>query len=243
MDIQESANSIIDAVKDRSGLQSAIEKIRDLAGLSHVCYHAVSVKGLTERSQYGLVTYNSMWVRRYLDESYSNIDPVVQASLRSIIPVDWRLLRWDGPRTRSFLDEARDFDISEKGMTFPIHGLHGERALLSINTRKSEDYWDLFIEERARQFSLIANQIHLKVKSIETSSLDFPEETASLSPRELAVFHWIARGKSFQDVADILKITERTVRAHVASVRTKMNASNVTHAVALAVRYGLVSPF
>lgn len=239
---QERAIEAIEAAETRQGLQTAIEKIRDIFSISHVCYHATSVPGLTEQTHYGLVTYDPNWVRRYLDQSYATIDPVVQTSLKSMIPVDWRLLDWADPRSLPFQDEARDYDISEKGMSFPIRGMHGEHALLSINTEKSEDFWQLFVEERASQFAMIAYHLHQKVKSIETKAVGGEPEIEKLSPRELDVFYWLARGKSFQDVGDILFITERTVRAHVHSVRSKLNAINVTHAVAKAIAYGYISP-
>jgi LuxR family quorum sensing-dependent transcriptional regulator len=62
----------------------------------------------------------------------------------------------------------------------------------------------------------------------------------ALTPREREVLGWVARGKSAQDVADILAIAKRTVDEHVQSAVRKLGAENRTHAVAIAVRERLI---
>src|SRR5437660_3185599 len=49
-----------------------------------------------------------------------------------------------------------------------------------------------------------------------------PPTTDQLSERELDLFRLIARGMSNQDIADILVISEATVRSHVSSVLRKL---------------------
>ena len=57
-----------------------------------------------------------------------------------------------------------------------------------------------------------------------------------LTPRELEVMGWVARGKSASEIAGILKITKRTVDEHAQTAMRKLGAANRTHAVAIAVR-------
>ncbi len=45
------------------------------------------------------------------------------------------------------------------------------------------------------------------------------------------MFGWIAFGKSSRDVAGIMSISEHTVNDYIASVMTKLQASNRTEAV------------
>ena len=61
-----------------------------------------------------------------------------------------------------------------------------------------------------------------------------------LTPRELEVLGWVARGKSASDVADILNITKRTVDQHVQTAIQKLGAANRTQAVAIALRDRLI---
>jgi len=53
---------------------------------------------------------------------------------------------------------------------------------------------------------------------------------ANLSARELQVLELIAEGKSNQDIADNLFISERTVKFHVSSILSKLNVKNRTEA-------------
>ncbi len=61
-----------------------------------------------------------------------------------------------------------------------------------------------------------------------------------LTPREVEVLHMIADGESNKRIAWRLGISEHTVKFHVASILTKMNASTRAEAVAVGIRRGLV---
>lgn len=61
-----------------------------------------------------------------------------------------------------------------------------------------------------------------------------------LTPREWEVLTCITRGLSNQDIADELKIAEKTVRVHVSSVLSKMGARDRTQAAVFAIQRGMV---
>lgn len=61
-----------------------------------------------------------------------------------------------------------------------------------------------------------------------------------LTPREMAVLRLLAAGKANREIADILSITEGTVKTHVAHLFGKLDVASRTEAVATAVRRGLV---
>jgi DNA-binding CsgD family transcriptional regulator len=62
----------------------------------------------------------------------------------------------------------------------------------------------------------------------------------SLTRREGECLGWCAEGKSYWETAVILGISERTVSFHMEAVRGKLNAGSNAHAVAIAVRAGLL---
>jgi len=62
-----------------------------------------------------------------------------------------------------------------------------------------------------------------------------------LTERELEVLTLMADGKANKDIATTLIITERTVKFHVSAILAKLDASNRTEAVSIAVQHGLVS--
>jgi DNA-binding CsgD family transcriptional regulator len=68
----------------------------------------------------------------------------------------------------------------------------------------------------------------------------FSAETRRLTPREIEVLTWVARGKSAREIGKILDISKRTADAHAHSAGQKIGAVNRTQAVAIAVRDRLI---
>jgi DNA-binding NarL/FixJ family response regulator len=64
----------------------------------------------------------------------------------------------------------------------------------------------------------------------------------ALTQRERAVLILIANGRSNQEIADELVISERTARTHVSNVLRKLQLTSRTQAALVAVREGLVPP-
>jgi len=64
----------------------------------------------------------------------------------------------------------------------------------------------------------------------------------SLTGRERDVLILVAQGRSNQEIADELVISERTARTHVSNVLRKLQLTSRTQAALLAVRQGLVPP-
>ncbi len=66
------------------------------------------------------------------------------------------------------------------------------------------------------------------------------ETRSLLSVREIECLMWLAEGLDDRKIASRLRIKRRTVRYHLANVRKVLKARNRTHAVALALRQGLI---
>jgi len=65
-------------------------------------------------------------------------------------------------------------------------------------------------------------------------------EPSNLTPRELEVLRMLAEGAANKAIAFALDISEHTVKFHVASILSKLNAGTRTEAVAIGLRRGLV---
>ncbi len=64
----------------------------------------------------------------------------------------------------------------------------------------------------------------------------------TLTLRELSVLRLVAEGKSNRAIAEALYVTEDTIKARMKSILAKLDASDRTHAVTIAVRRGFLDP-
>jgi DNA-binding NarL/FixJ family response regulator len=63
-----------------------------------------------------------------------------------------------------------------------------------------------------------------------------------LSAREMDVLRLVAMGSSNKRVGQLLNVTEDTVKAHMKGILAKLGASDRAHAVAIALRRGIIDP-
>lgn len=61
-----------------------------------------------------------------------------------------------------------------------------------------------------------------------------------LSEREIEVLGLISKGKSNKEIADLIFVTENTVKMHVKKILLKLQASDRTQAVVIAIQRGLL---
>ena len=205
-------------------------------GLSNAAYLGINIPGLTDHKHYIAVTYSKDWVHHYCKENYFDVDPVLPAALRSLLPLDWSTIPIKSRKIFNFFGEAREFGVGIQGMTFPIRGRYGETALFSITQNCSDREWAAIRKHRMRDFQVLAFCFHELVLRAESRYI----KHAKLSRRERECLYWAARGKTFGEVATILSLSERTVKFYLDIARHKLHATNVTEAVAKAVSMNIL---
>lgn len=99
------------------------------------------------------------------------------------------------------------------------------------------------IRTAARGEMLIQPEIMARLLSHTTSAPSSPHLSGSmeLTKREREVLTGVARGERSKEIALRLGITERTVRAYLTNIYTKLNVDSRSSAVAVAVARGLLS--
>jgi DNA-binding NarL/FixJ family response regulator len=100
--------------------------------------------------------------------------------------------------------------------------------------------------EAARAFTLEVDAFLVAPPHVEQDFLaDFTEDDPpvfeSLTTRELDVLELLAEGLPNKAIAGRLEISDQTVKFHVASIYSKLGASNRTDAVRRALRRGIIS--
>ncbi|MEO8039799.1 MAG: response regulator [Betaproteobacteria bacterium] len=67
-------------------------------------------------------------------------------------------------------------------------------------------------------------------------------DTFNLTPRELEVLMWVAKGKTNRDIGDILALSPRTVNKHLEHIYEKLGVETRTAAAAMAMRGNRADP-
>jgi DNA-binding CsgD family transcriptional regulator len=80
----------------------------------------------------------------------------------------------------------------------------------------------------------------LQTRGIFPCALGNLNSDTALSPRELQVLQGLAYGYSIQEIADLLSISNLTVRDYCSSLIKKLGAQDRSHAVAIGLRKGLI---
>ncbi|WP_300009347.1 LuxR family transcriptional regulator [uncultured Roseobacter sp.] len=215
-------------------IQDAILKLREYFQVENMVYHWVDSAG----EQYGYGTYPLEWATRYQEQNYIRIDPVIAGCYKRFHPVDWKKLDWSSKAVRAFQAEALEYGIGNQGYSIPIRGPNGQFALFTVNHTCDDADWEKFTEDNRRELILIAHYFNQKALEFEPNRA--PEQSQSLSPREIDAMTLLAIGYSRAQVAETLSISEHTLRVYIESARFKLGASNTTHAVARALSRGLI---
>ena len=96
--------------------------------------------------------------------------------------------------------------------------------------------------------SMLRTELITVIREVHAGRKRIPHEVAEeiashvmldpLSNRELEVLRCIAKGNSNKIAADILGISEDTVKGHMRNVLTKLQANDRTHAVTIGMKRG-----
>jgi DNA-binding NarL/FixJ family response regulator len=94
------------------------------------------------------------------------------------------------------------------------------------------------IRESVRRVAAGESLLPANIAAKLAESMAHPE----LSERERQVLQYMANGRSNKEIGQILYISENTVKAHVKSILTKLDAMGRTEAIAIAIKRGLIKP-
>lgn len=229
--------SEIEELADPAAIPSVLANLLDNYGLKSFAYLGTGVSGGPAAVPYLAVTYSHEWVEHYKKERFVEIDPAVQIGMRRMIPIDWNTFDKSDERVHRLFGEATEFGYGRHGLSLPVHGQHGDRALVSITSDASDRDWRNLHHCFMRDFHLLAFHLHEAILRLEGGA----EPRLKISPRERECLMWIAEGKTAWECARILGLSEHTVRCYLESARHKLGAANNGHAANKATKANLLT--
>jgi LuxR family transcriptional activator of conjugal transfer of Ti plasmids len=223
------------AANDEASLRAVADRAITRLGFRWFAY-----LGLDESQAILISSYPKSWTDHYFAKHYERIDPVVTSSRR-----EKRIFSWSNEGValsgtqdvRRFFSEAHDFGI-EAGVTVPIHGGFGKFAGLTLATSGTQAEAEKNLRAAEDVLQLLALYFHARVDA-QLRDTAFKLQPC-LSQREVQCLAWAARGKTMVETAEIMGLTPRTVTFHLENARAKLEASNITQAVAMALRRSLI---
>ncbi|MGY2051889.1 LuxR family transcriptional regulator [Methylobacterium sp. JK268] len=181
-------------------------------------------------------TYPDAWVRRYHARGYILQDPIVRGLDGRMAGIAWSdpgFCPADDRAARRVLDEAGEFGL-RSGFTLPLPTPDGDLAVVNFVGEH------LTLDPAARgTLTLVGTYALGQVLLLGGAEVEpFAEP---LSPRERESLQWAAEGKSDHEIADVMGISEHGAIRHLRAVRRKLGTTSRAHAVALGLRFGLIT--
>ena len=209
--------------------------LQKLMQIDHAVYvlTALDYRGLLSSYNVLNLSYPEEWLQLYQQKKFWNIDPVCKENFTHFGVQFWNnaYKKWGCPH--EFMAAAQDFNLSNGyacGMRL-FGGIQG--GIFSIAGNFDDHPRNRFI------LNTLSPHLNQALSSILLKTNAGPS-TSDLSTREKEVLNWIKQGKSTWDISVILNISERTIKFHVNNIMLKLDASNRSHAVALAMSAGLI---
>ena len=188
-------------------------------------------------------SYPKSWTSHYFREGYHNIDPVLQEPRSTS-----RVFLWDGREARSaksakerrLFDDALSFKI-RTGLTVRVPSSQNQFAAFTLAADERSLGLDRFIETSKDMLERVGLIFHAHVSAARIGCTPPDSQRGSLlTQRERQCLACISDGKTMQDIAQLLGVSQRGVKFHLDNARRNLAALTLPHAVALAFRQGLL---
>ncbi|MGO4727947.1 MULTISPECIES: helix-turn-helix transcriptional regulator [Inquilinus] len=224
--------------RSRQDIRDLLEQTIQDYGLNHFAYVSFP-SGAEADAPLVLTTYPDSWVERYGENRYDRIDPVIARAVGTMLPFAWTIESFKDPLTRkqkAFLEEAAEAGI-RRGLTIPIHDRQGKASSLTLTEFGIEPDFQRCIDRHQHALHLIALHLHAKLRQDDHPE---PRTRPSLTPREIDCLQWAAKGKSASDIADIMRISRRTVVFHTENAKQKFGVATLSQAIARGLMHDII---
>jgi DNA-binding CsgD family transcriptional regulator len=174
----------------------------------------------------------------YTEEHLYLDDPFPPFAASQITPFFWRdlpQLTTLTEKQKAYLNRAREFGFAD-GLVCQVFGPQARNALVSIG----------FHHDRPRPTDAEVLDLHVASQFAHMRFCALVAGPAApnrrLSPRELELLRWIARGKSNTSIAQIMGVSRHTVDTIMRRLFGKLDVTDRTRAAVRGLAFGLIDP-
>lgn len=196
---------------------------------------APGARGPVKEEHVFLEGWPTGWIHRYFEQNYFDVDPVINRLRSDLSSFTWEeapIQRDTSDNVRRMMGEAAEFGLSA-GFAIPLITLEGDIASVSLGGERME------LPQRARgMITLISTYALGRAMQLRTRKSGVVYRP--LTTRETEAMRWAADGKTEWEISVIMSISEHTAAKHLNNARAKLGASNRVHAIANAIRWGII---
>ncbi|HGJ5881823.1 LuxR C-terminal-related transcriptional regulator [Arsenophonus sp.] len=184
-----------------------------------------------------IINNHPNWFNLYLKLNHQLIDPVVIKSLSHVSNFFWddKLILSSKLALPKVMAQARDFSIVQ-GYSFVLHDYLQNLVILSVYLDGSKEKYQVNTEK----YQSILAKAHQKMLDLYDELKFDNRKKIGFSKRENEVLYLSGIGKTYKEIALILKIKESTIKFHMRNVAEKLGAVNAKHAIKLASELKLI---
>jgi len=236
----EDAIERIETARSIDDLQHVLEGLFASYGLNQVAYHLIATPQIDLcREDDSICTIPLEFRQYFMLRRYDALCPIVSTAKVSLSGFDWAGIERSTPILRRIWEEAQDAGLGRNGITVPIRGAGGDRAIFSVTSNLRERDWALLRRRYLRDMQMIGLMAHERFLALK--GVEIVPGSREITSRERECLEWAAAGKTIEDTATILTLSERSVRGYLDSARQKLDCMTKTHTVARAIQLGIVS--
>jgi|SRR5271166_483731 len=233
------AKRLTEALFEDPGVIELVDTLKEVAveiGVRHIAQMRFARDKSHDTSLLtAVVTYSREWQARYFLKQYILIDPVITFGRTAVCPFDWQDLSFSDSGAAFFAD-AEKFGVGSNGLSIPIRTRPNVVSLVSFSGDMPRDEWEEFKLDHMGDLQLLS----LLIDSAARLGGKLQQLSTTLSRREEQCLIWAARGKTYNEIADILDLTFGSVKTYLDTARHKLRCMNLTHAAAFAVATGII---
>ena len=137
-------------------------------------------------------------------------------------------------------DDDELFEVIKIGAVAYLRSKHCSPAEL-IETLRRASNGEYPINDSVSSKPKVAWRVLRQFQDMASMGRTLEDITTPLTPKEVQILTHIAEGNSNKRIANILGISEQTIKNHVSAILRKLNANDRAHAVFIAIRNGLIS--
>ena len=228
----------LEAQTDTAHLLDILSEYARTLGFEHVSMAQILNPAMAKHdlTYYGESDFPDEWQENWLKSGYAFHDPIVHYALKNRSAYTWQEARNAADKVGQRVhDTSRDYGLID-GLAIPIIIGNRPPGVISL-AHSGMDFSkrDIVIIE------LVCIHAYTQFAAL-TDGEEFEPTAGSATPREREILHYIASGRTAEQVGKVLGISETTVVKHLSNLSVKLETRNRIHTVTTCIRSGAILP-